>query len=146
MLTRLAVGLEPLNALDAAHRSPRFVQFLCAKIRSPVGLATRRPIKRNKERSKRSKCFPKLLNQSHCAGSRLATLTSTNGTRVFDKPSPKRRCRLIMDCRFICAVCFGRACKGDVLQATVYGDDQRLSWGQVHVTCLNQYDHGLLHA
>jgi hypothetical protein len=23
MLTRLAVGLEPLNALDAAHRSPR---------------------------------------------------------------------------------------------------------------------------
>jgi hypothetical protein len=23
--TRLAVGLEPLNALDAAHRSPRFV-------------------------------------------------------------------------------------------------------------------------
>src|SRR5207245_11661685 len=25
MLTRLAVGLEPLNALDAAHRSPRSV-------------------------------------------------------------------------------------------------------------------------
>jgi len=24
MLTRLAVGLEPLNAPDAAHRSPRF--------------------------------------------------------------------------------------------------------------------------
>src|SRR5438067_12779475 len=25
LLTRLAVGLEPLNALDAAHRSPRFI-------------------------------------------------------------------------------------------------------------------------
>jgi hypothetical protein len=25
MLTRLAVGLEPLNALDAAHRSPQSV-------------------------------------------------------------------------------------------------------------------------
>src|SRR5436305_5575178 len=25
MLTRLAVGLEPLNALDAAHRSPRSI-------------------------------------------------------------------------------------------------------------------------
>src|SRR5689334_9476217 len=24
LLTRLAVGLEPLNALDAAHRAPRF--------------------------------------------------------------------------------------------------------------------------
>src|SRR5438067_10638515 len=43
MLTRLAVGLEPLNALDAAHRSPRSV------VGSPVKPATRRVIKRNKE-------------------------------------------------------------------------------------------------
>ena len=146
MLTRLAVGLEPLNALDAAHRSPRSARFLCAKIGSPVGPATRRPIKRNKELSKLSKCFPRVLNQSYCAASRLATLTSTNGTRVFDKPSPKRRCRLIMDCRFICALCFGSACKVHILQASVYGDDQRLSWKQVHVARLNQYDHRLLHA
>lgn len=60
MLTRLAVGLEPLNALDAAHRSPRSARFLRAKIGSPVGPATRRPIKRNKELSKLSKCFPRV--------------------------------------------------------------------------------------
>ena len=41
--TRLAVGLEPLNALDAAHRSPRSV------VGSPVKPVTRRLIKRNKE-------------------------------------------------------------------------------------------------
>jgi hypothetical protein len=58
MLTRLAVGLEPLNALDAAHRSPRSARFLRAKIGFPVGPATRRPIKRNKELSK---YFPGLL-------------------------------------------------------------------------------------
>ena len=57
MLTRLAVGLEPLNALDAAHRSPRSARFLCAKIGFPVGPATRRSIKRNKEFSKRYKMF-----------------------------------------------------------------------------------------
>ena len=43
LLTRLAVGLEPLNALDAAHRSPRSV------VGSPVKPATRRLIKRNKD-------------------------------------------------------------------------------------------------
>src|SRR5437764_13188155 len=32
LLTRLAVGLEPLNALDAAHRSPRSVPNLETKI------------------------------------------------------------------------------------------------------------------
>jgi len=61
MLTRLAVGLEPLNALDAAHRSPRSARFLCAKIGFPVGPATRRAIKRNKELPKLSKCFPRVL-------------------------------------------------------------------------------------
>jgi hypothetical protein len=80
------------------------------------------------------------------AASRLVTLTSPNGTRVFDKPSPKRRCPLIMNCRFICALCFGSACKGYILQATVYGDDQPLSWERVHVARLNQYDRRLLHA
>src|SRR5437660_3732365 len=43
MLTRLAVGLEPLNALDAAHRSPR------SGVGSPAKPGTRRLIKRNKE-------------------------------------------------------------------------------------------------
>src|SRR5436190_6645138 len=42
MLTRLAVGLEPLNALDAAHRSPRFAPHSRNGIWSPVGPATRR--------------------------------------------------------------------------------------------------------
>jgi len=50
MLTRLAVGLEPLNALDAAHRSPRSAPLLArSEFGSPVGPATRRSIKRNKE-------------------------------------------------------------------------------------------------
>src|SRR5213593_2566401 len=31
MLTRLAVGLEPLNALDAAHRSPRSAPLSSAR-------------------------------------------------------------------------------------------------------------------
>jgi hypothetical protein len=51
-----------------------------------------------------------------------------------------------MDWRFIRALCFGSACKGHILQATVYGDDQPLSWEQVHVARLNQYDRRLLHA
>src|SRR5207237_3391432 len=38
MLTRLAVGLEPLNALDAAHRSPRSKPLLArSEFGSPVG-------------------------------------------------------------------------------------------------------------
>src|SRR5439155_10010599 len=41
MPTRLAVGLEPLNALDAAHRSPRSAPHSRAEFGSPVGLATR---------------------------------------------------------------------------------------------------------
>src|SRR5947199_10693085 len=50
LLTRLAVGLEPLNALDAAHRSPRSAPLLPrSEFGSPVGPATRRSIKRNKE-------------------------------------------------------------------------------------------------
>ncbi|PYL62535.1 MAG: hypothetical protein DMF24_03730 [Verrucomicrobia bacterium] len=52
MLTRLAVGLEPLNAPDAAHRSPRSAPLSRAEIGSPVGPATRRSIKRNKELEK----------------------------------------------------------------------------------------------
>ena len=52
--TRLAVGLEPLNALDAAHRSPRFVRNSPAGVGSPVEPATHRFIKRNKELSETS--------------------------------------------------------------------------------------------
>src|SRR5439155_20841288 len=55
MLTRLPVGLEPLNALDAAHRSPRSAPLLArSEFGSPVGPATRRSIKRNKELAKSS--------------------------------------------------------------------------------------------
>src|SRR5438874_9940124 len=49
LLTRLAVGLEPLNALDAAHHSPRFDPPSWTELGFPVGSATRRSIKRNKE-------------------------------------------------------------------------------------------------
>ena len=52
MLTRLAVGLEPLNALDAAHRSPRSAPPSRTEFGSPVGSATRQSIKRNKELAK----------------------------------------------------------------------------------------------
>src|SRR6266478_8042022 len=55
LLTRLAVGLEPLNAPDAAHRSPRSAPLLArSEFGSPVGPATRRSIKRNKELAKSS--------------------------------------------------------------------------------------------
>src|SRR5205814_6000348 len=80
------------------------------------------------------------------AASRLTELPPTSGTRIFDEPSPKRGCRSGMRSRFICAVCFVRACKGGALRATAYRDDQRLSRGQVHVTRLNQYDHRFSHA
>jgi hypothetical protein len=36
LLARLAVGLEPLNALDAAHRSPRSGSLSRAEFGSPV--------------------------------------------------------------------------------------------------------------
>src|SRR5262249_6643803 len=50
VLTRLAVGLEPLNALDAVHRSPQSApQTAKQRFGSPVGSATHRSIKRNKE-------------------------------------------------------------------------------------------------
>ena len=58
VLTRLAVGLEPLNAVDAAHRSPDPRQPQAGRnLVPPVRPATRRPIKRNKELSKRSLLF-----------------------------------------------------------------------------------------
>src|SRR5437588_10885476 len=44
MLTRLAVGLEPLNTLDAAHRSPRSV----FGIGSPADPALARPLSETK--------------------------------------------------------------------------------------------------
>src|SRR3989440_6365288 len=44
MLTRLAVGLEPLNTLDAAHRSPRSV----FGIGSPAVPALARPLSETK--------------------------------------------------------------------------------------------------
>ncbi len=50
--TRLAVGLEPLNALDAAHRSPRSAPPSRTEFGSPVGSVTRQSIKRNKELAK----------------------------------------------------------------------------------------------
>src|SRR5260370_23866197 len=46
MPTRLAVGLEPLNALDAAHRSPRSVFH--SELVPPLTRSSR-IIKRNKE-------------------------------------------------------------------------------------------------
>jgi hypothetical protein len=48
MPTRLAVGLEPLNAPDAAHRSPRFRPPQWMEFGSPVGTATRRPLSETK--------------------------------------------------------------------------------------------------
>jgi len=48
MLTRLAVGLEPLNALDAAHRSPRSSRLGGTELVPPLTRSSR-IIKRNKE-------------------------------------------------------------------------------------------------
>src|ERR1044071_4185235 len=101
----------------------------CArKLGPPLDRLLADPLSETKNSPNFQNVFPGCRNQSYGAASRLATLTSTNGTRVFDKPSPKRRGRLIMDCRFICALCFRSACKDHILQATVYSDDHRLSW------------------
>src|SRR5947207_13495779 len=47
-LTRLAVGLEPLDAPDAAHRSPRSVPHWRTEVGSPVGSALAGPLSRTK--------------------------------------------------------------------------------------------------
>src|SRR5207247_4195870 len=55
VLTRLAVGLEPLHAPDAAHRWPRSAPLLArSECGSPVGPATRRSIKRSNGRAESS--------------------------------------------------------------------------------------------
>ena len=101
------------------------------------------PLSETKNSPNAQNVFPACRNQSYSAVSRLAELTSRSGTRVFDEPGPKRRCRLTTDCRIICAGCFFRACKGDVFRGSVYRDYEGLSSGQIHV--LNQYDQ-CLHA
>jgi hypothetical protein len=67
------------------------------------------------------------------------------GPRVFDKPSPKRRQRLIMDGRFACAVCFVSAQNVDPLQALAYRDGERLLCQQFHVRTSDEYDHDRFH-
>jgi hypothetical protein len=99
------------------------------------------PLSETKNSPNAQNVFPACRNQSYSAVSRLVELTSRSGTRVFDEPGPKRRCRLTTDCRIICAGCFFRARKGDVFRGSVYRDYQGLSSGQVHV--LNQYDQRL---
>jgi len=61
LLTRLAVGLEPLNAVDAAHRSPDPRQPQAGRnLVPPLDRLLADPFKRNKELSKRSLYFPRL--------------------------------------------------------------------------------------
>jgi len=69
-----------------------------------------------------------------------------NGPRVFDKPSPKRRRRLSMDGRFVCAVCFVSVYNGDRMQARAYRDGERLSCRQLHVTHSDKCDHDRFHS
>src|SRR5213595_4065410 len=64
MLTRLAVGLEPLNAPDAAHRSPRSIPLSRIEFGSPVGTATRRPLSETKNWRKH------LIESNHSQASR----------------------------------------------------------------------------
>src|SRR4030095_9268145 len=54
MLTRLAVGLEPLNALDAAHRSPRSGAHLRTEWVPPLDRQLADPLSENKELAKAS--------------------------------------------------------------------------------------------
>jgi len=48
MLTRLAVGLEPLNAPDAAHRSPRSIRIRGRKLGPPLGRLLANPLSETK--------------------------------------------------------------------------------------------------
>src|SRR5581483_4389657 len=50
MLTRLAVGLEPLNALDAAHRSPRSACFRVRNSVPPLGWPLADPLSETKNK------------------------------------------------------------------------------------------------
>jgi hypothetical protein len=69
-----------------------------------------------------------------------------NGPWVFDKPSPKRRRRPIMDGRFVCTVCFVTAYNGDPLQAGAYRGGERLCCRQLHVIRSDEYDHDRFHS
>jgi len=50
LLTRLAVGLEPLNALDAAHRSPRSARLRERNLGSPLDWPLADPFSETKNR------------------------------------------------------------------------------------------------
>ena len=69
-----------------------------------------------------------------------------NGPWVFDKPSPKRRRRPIMDGRFVCTVCFVNAYNGDPLQAGAYRDGERLCCRQLDVTRSDEYYNDRFHS
>src|SRR5437868_6069336 len=125
---------------------PRSAALLRWEFGPPLERPLADPFSETKNPSMCLICFPRLPKPNYGTASRLTELPTTSRTWVFDKPSPKRRCLLINDSRFICAVCFVSASKGGVLRATVYRNDQRLSRGQVHVTCWNQYDDRFLHA
>src|SRR5436190_7590735 len=48
MLARLAVGLEPLNAPDAAHRSPQSIRIRGRKLGPPLGRLLANPLSETK--------------------------------------------------------------------------------------------------
>src|SRR5262249_10359829 len=50
MLTGLAVGLEPLNAPDAAHRSPRSARFRARNSGPPLARLLAEPLSKKKNR------------------------------------------------------------------------------------------------
>ena len=147
LLTRLAVGLEPLNAVDAAHRSPDPRQPQAGRnLVPPLDRLLADPLNETKNSPNVHYIFPDCRNESYGAASRLTELPPTSGTRIVDKPSPERGGRSGMHSGFNCALRFVRACNGGALGATIYRDDQRLCRGQVHVTRWTQYDHCFLHA
>ena len=122
-LTRLVVGLEPLNVLGTGIVRPDPHRFRAGNSVAPSDRPLADSFSETKEFSN-AQYLSQTARIKLRRGFTPTEVPSTRGTRVFDKPSPKRRWRLIMDSRFICAVCFDRACEGDVLRVTVYRDDQ----------------------
>jgi len=94
-LTRLAVGLEPLNALDAAHRAPRSAgQKPVAETGSPAGSATHRSIELNKELAQcsnrpRQSQVPDVFAPRRLTGPRQARFYSLTFSPAFAAIQPR---------------------------------------------------------
>jgi len=82
--------------------------ILCAKIGFPVGPATRRSIRRNKELSKLSNCFPRVLKSKLWCSFTPGNVDLDEWDAGFRQT--KSKTPVPPHYGFSCALCFGSAC------------------------------------